>query len=83
MIHYARESGWEFNLITDENYTKPFTPETAFRVERVFKQMEGKVPFVQAKSDIIRAFLMLDQGGLWVDANTIFLGKLDWVNRLY
>lgn len=26
---------------------------------------------------------MLDQGGIWVDANTFFLGKLDWVNRLY
>jgi hypothetical protein len=39
MIHYAQESGWEFNFITDENYTKPFTPETAARVEKVFKQI--------------------------------------------
>jgi hypothetical protein len=31
----------------------------------------------------MRAFLMLDRGGLWVDANTMFLGKLDWVNKLF
>lgn len=38
MIHYARESGWEFNFLTDENYTKAFSTEAAARIGKIFKK---------------------------------------------
>jgi hypothetical protein len=33
-------------------------------------------------ADILRIFLIHEHGGMWIDANSFFLGDLSWMTRL-
>lgn len=36
----------------------------------------------QVGADIVRMSLLLKYGGMWMDANSFFIEKLDWVNDI-
>lgn len=38
---------------------------------------------VQAKADVLRAMLMYEHGGVWIDAGSFFVQNLSWIDRLY
>lgn len=41
---------------------------------------EAEDKLVQLKADIIRMLLLFKYGGMWMDANSIFLRNLTWVD---
>ena len=36
---------------------------------------------LQHKADLVRLFLIYEQGGMWVDTNSVFLGPLTWIDN--
>lgn len=50
------------------------------RLKNIQKSQDGNL---QQMADVLRAFLLLDHGGVWIDANSFFLGELSWIDRLY
>jgi len=43
---------------------------------------KNKLP-VQAKSDLLRSFLMYEHGGMYLDANSYFTRDFGWTSKLY
>jgi len=53
---------------------------------RLTKMFENKVNYkftVQAKADVLRAMLMYEHGGAWIDVGSFFVQDLGWIDRLY
>jgi hypothetical protein len=82
MRHYAEISGWEFRFVTLSNLTDFLTEESQEKMKRITDQFEEHNIGVQQTVDIYRIFLLYDNGGMWVDATTLFVRDFGWVEEI-
>lgn len=66
--HYAQNSGWTYNLLSKDNIHHYIDVN---RLENIWKK--NKILNLQAYADILRVLLLLEYGGMWIDANTFFI----------
>jgi mannosyltransferase OCH1-like enzyme len=83
MIHYAAISGWEFRFITPSNLTDYLTEESQEKMKQITDKFEEHNIGVQQSVDIYRLFLLYDNGGMWVDASTLFVQDLGWIEHSF
>jgi hypothetical protein len=79
MIHFAAVSGWEFRLTTSSNLNDFLSEESQTTFKKITENIDVPLPNL---SDIIRTFLLHDNGGMWVDATTLFVRDLGWIERI-
>ena len=78
MAYYAKKSGWEFHLVTDETLSQFVSLEGLERMNRMLTESKHHLGMAN-RADIIRLFLLSEHGGMWLDTNSFLLGTLDWV----
>ena len=71
--HIATKHDWEFRLLSKHNYTRFINPAI---LDPVYKLLPRQQP--QSRADLIRIQLMLEHGGMWMDANSYFTRDLEW-----
>jgi mannosyltransferase OCH1-like enzyme len=79
MIHYTAVSGWEFRFITPSNLTNFMSEESKASMKKL---TEGKNIPLPNLSDVYRTFLLYEHGGMWLDASTLFVRDLGWVEGI-
>lgn len=81
MAHYSRISGWEFRFLSNENYTRFLSKESLARLDNMYLNSEHKIS-KQNWADLMRLFLVFENGGMWIDTNSFFLGNFSWLDNI-
>ena len=71
MKNYASKSGWQFNLVTYQNLPQFLSKDNYDQCMKLLSFINKN--FKQMRADIIRLFLLKENGGMWVDASTFFV----------
>jgi hypothetical protein len=80
MREYAVRSGWKFHLTTNDNLHEFLSRENYDNCLKLLA-LVGK-EFKQKRADIIRLYLLKENGGMWIDSSTFFIEELRWVNQI-
>lgn len=81
MDHFSRISGWEFRFLSNHNYTQFLSKESLDRLDNMYLNSEHKIS-KQNWADLMRLFLVYENGGMWIDTNSFFLGNFSWLDNI-
>lgn len=81
MGYYSNMSGWEFRFLSNHNYTEYISKESLARLDKMYTQSKHKLER-QNWADLMRLFLIYENGGMWVDTNSFFLGNFTWIENI-
>ena len=81
MIHYSKESNWTFTFLTKQNLTRFISLESQVRMNKMITNKFHKL-MVPHYADIYRLFLLYENGGMWIDANSFFMDAFNWIEKL-
>ncbi len=81
MAYYSNISGWQFRFLSNQNYTNYISEENRNRLDKMYthsKHIIGR----QNWADLMRLFLIHQNGGMWIDTNSFFLGNFSWIENI-
>ena len=81
MEHFSRTSGWDFRFLSNHNYSRFLSQDSQDRLDRMYRTSEHKIS-KQNWADLMRLFLVYENGGMWLDTNSFFLGDFQWLDDI-
>jgi len=78
MAYYAQKSGWELRFLSDANITQFISPANMLRIDAMYNTSKHELRY-QNRADLIRLFLLYENGGMWLDTNSFFFGDFSWI----
>lgn len=81
MAHFSSASGWEFRFLSNLNYSRFLSSDSQARLDRIYRSSVHKIG-KQNWADLMRLFLVYENGGMWLDTNSFFLGNFSWLDDL-
>jgi hypothetical protein len=81
MAHFSSMSGWQFHFLSNHNYTQFISEQSRNRLDMMYATSKHKI-WKQNWADLMRLFLIYENGGMWVDTNSFFLGNFSWIENI-
>lgn len=81
MAHFSSISGWEFRFLSNHNYSRFLSNHSQARLDSIYLNSNHKIG-KQNWADLMRLFLIYENGGMWIDTNSFFLGNFSWLDDI-